>query len=189
MNILLIGNGFDLAHGFPTSYLDFLEFCKMIKAVYTVNDTRHCDDVWKALNLKVEGERLGRLKNKFSELFSMATIESNWKRGNFIRTNTSFDELYDLIEANIWIEYFQKTPMYNKENWIDFESEISKVIQSLDKDMFNDRESVWKLLQISRKRCCRIPKLSLRTRKIEYQRWTSKWSLFPWPVRIMPSTL
>ena len=26
MNILVIGNGFDLAHGLPTSYKDFLEF-------------------------------------------------------------------------------------------------------------------------------------------------------------------
>jgi len=26
MNILVIGNGFDLAHGLPTKYKDFLEF-------------------------------------------------------------------------------------------------------------------------------------------------------------------
>ena len=26
MNILVIGNGFDLAHGLPTRYMDFLEF-------------------------------------------------------------------------------------------------------------------------------------------------------------------
>ena len=33
MNILLIGNGFDLAHGLPTRYTDFLEFIKIMKAV------------------------------------------------------------------------------------------------------------------------------------------------------------
>lgn len=27
MNILLIGNGFDLAHGLPTLYKNFLDFC------------------------------------------------------------------------------------------------------------------------------------------------------------------
>ena len=26
MNILVIGNGFDLAHGLPTKYTDFLDF-------------------------------------------------------------------------------------------------------------------------------------------------------------------
>lgn len=28
MNILVIGNGFDLAHGLPTRYTDFLDFIK-----------------------------------------------------------------------------------------------------------------------------------------------------------------
>jgi len=28
MNILIIGNGFDLAHGLPTKYTDFLEYVK-----------------------------------------------------------------------------------------------------------------------------------------------------------------
>jgi hypothetical protein len=28
MNILILGNGFDLAHGLPTSYIDFLNFCQ-----------------------------------------------------------------------------------------------------------------------------------------------------------------
>lgn len=32
MNILIIGNGFDLAHGLPTRYNDFLEFSKILMA-------------------------------------------------------------------------------------------------------------------------------------------------------------
>lgn len=31
--ILLIGNGFDLAHGLPTSYSYFLDFCDKIKEI------------------------------------------------------------------------------------------------------------------------------------------------------------
>ncbi|MFR2167307.1 MAG: AbiH family protein [Coprococcus sp.] len=31
MNILVLGNGFDLAHGLPTSYKDFLTFCKKLR--------------------------------------------------------------------------------------------------------------------------------------------------------------
>ena len=33
MNILVIGNGFDLAHGLPTKYGDFLEFVKVIRQI------------------------------------------------------------------------------------------------------------------------------------------------------------
>ena len=33
MNIIVIGNGFDLAHGLPTKYTDFLEFVKVLNNV------------------------------------------------------------------------------------------------------------------------------------------------------------
>ncbi len=32
MNILIIGNGFDIAHNLPTKYKDFLKVCRMIKS-------------------------------------------------------------------------------------------------------------------------------------------------------------
>ena len=41
----------------------------------------------------------------------------------------------ELLDNNFWIDYFLQCDMYQKENWIDFESEISKVIQSIDNDM------------------------------------------------------
>lgn len=33
MNILVIGNGFDLAHGLPTKYVDFLEMIQCFKSI------------------------------------------------------------------------------------------------------------------------------------------------------------
>ena len=47
-------------------------------------------------------------------------------------------ELDKLISLNIWIEYFSSNEKYIKENWIDFESEISKVIRSLDNDILKN---------------------------------------------------
>lgn len=35
MNILIIGNGFDLAHNLPTKYTDILEFLRIIKITST----------------------------------------------------------------------------------------------------------------------------------------------------------
>ena len=40
MNILLIGNGFDLAHGLPTQYKNFLDFCIKAKVIFTIIDGR-----------------------------------------------------------------------------------------------------------------------------------------------------
>ena len=38
MKILLLGNGFDLEHKLPTTYRDFLDFCKSVIAIYTSAD-------------------------------------------------------------------------------------------------------------------------------------------------------
>lgn len=45
MDILIIGNGFDLAHGLKTSYKDFLDFCKEQSRTHTpvtYFDYKHC---------------------------------------------------------------------------------------------------------------------------------------------------
>ena len=136
MNILIIGNGFDLAHELPTGYPDFLGFCRMIIAVYAKERNKNADKVWENLGIKLKREiNTERLRMKFLELYSTSIIENDEYRGSIVRTKTFFDELSDDIENNIWIEYFLQNPMYQKENWIDFESEISKVIQSVDEGM------------------------------------------------------
>ena len=33
--LLILGNGFDLAHGLPTTYSDFLEFSKLFNLIFT----------------------------------------------------------------------------------------------------------------------------------------------------------
>lgn len=38
MNILVIGNGFDLAHGLPTKYTDFLGFVERFENLKKFND-------------------------------------------------------------------------------------------------------------------------------------------------------
>lgn len=117
MNILVIGNGFDLAHGLPTKYTDFLEFIKVIKQAVSKDKLSGID--WGNTDIKVQN-LLKSNKGKVQEnLFSNRQM---WK---------------DLINNNIWLKYFQQCNINKKENWIDFESEISEVIQSVDKDMHN----------------------------------------------------
>lgn len=87
MKILLIGNGFDLAHGLKTRYTDFLEFVKEVK---------------------------------------------NSNEGN----DQYLEECKDLINENVWIIYFlnvyEERVKEGKENWIDFEMEISEKIKTMD---------------------------------------------------------
>lgn len=118
MNILVIGNGFDLAHGLPTKYGDFLEWVKVIKQVVKVK----CGETFKDVEW-------GNVNNKIKELIIDRSIYGN--KGIF-----SYEKICnELLNENIWIDYFLQCDMYQKENWIDFESEISRVIQTIDEDM------------------------------------------------------
>lgn len=113
INILLIGNGFDLAHRLPTTYKDFLLFIEVMKQVVnvTTTDDLNCID-WKNINLEIYKLIQSDMGNVKNNIYSQA---DTWK---------------ELIENNFWIEYFLCCQSYIKENWIDFENEISKVIQA-----------------------------------------------------------
>lgn len=118
MNILVIGNGFDLAHGLPTKYGDFLEFVKVIRQVEKIKNGEPLNDVkWENINYKIKEQIIDN--------------EINGKRNSFFGSK----QCRDLLNDNIWVDYFLQCNMYQKENWIDFESEISNVIQSIDRDM------------------------------------------------------
>ena len=118
MNILLIGNGFDLAHGLPTRYTDFLEFVKVIRQVVNVNSPEDLDKIiWGKIHIKIREIIEIKMENTGNGLFSQKAVWEN------------------LIVKNYWIEYFLQCDMYQKENWIDLEREISRVIKSFDKSM------------------------------------------------------
>ena len=104
MNILVIGNGFDLAHGLPTGYTDFLAFCRMIKEVYSVEQNGNADDIWDELGIDLKSEKnTERFKKAFSQLYSIAYSDANGGKGDFVETNTIYDEFYENIKGNTWL--------------------------------------------------------------------------------------
>lgn len=115
MNILVIGNGFDLAHGLPTKYGNFLEFVKVIRQVKNRESLKDVD--WGELNPKIKKQIIDN--------------EMDEKQNTFFGSK----QCKELLNNNIWVDYFLQCNMYQKENWIDFESEISNIIQSIDRDM------------------------------------------------------
>lgn len=152
MNILLIGNGFDLAHGLPTKYKDFLTFVRMIKKIINriviENKIPKNDKEFKKWTDDIKD--LGNVNEKllFATDFSqsISKSESEIRLGirdyiiDFFNTGNMAvrKNLIYCIHKNFWVEYFLQCPMYQKENWIDFESEISVVIQSIDTDIKNN---------------------------------------------------
>lgn len=120
MNILVIGNGFDLAHGLPTRYRDFLEFVEVIRKNDEIGSGASLQNVaWGELDIKVK--EIIILKNMY--------VNTN---GEFSR---QMHKCRKLADKNIWMDYFLQCGMEQKENWIDFESKISSVMQGIGCEM------------------------------------------------------
>lgn len=127
MNVLLLGNGFDLYHKFPTKYCNFL---------HTV------DFLIKHYNTEFEtvGDVFGNVSIQQSDKFIAESYESY----KDIYDNTPLNEeqikkLITLTKNNIWFTYLLKS--FNKDvGWIDFEKEISIVIQTFQ-DLFKNKST------------------------------------------------
>ena len=102
MNILVIGNGFDLAHRLPTKYTDFLQFCKIVLAIFT--DAKSMDEK------TFEGKYLREWKvnkeivKELKDIHYCICICNN--KINYLNEYPYLSELYEMIQQNIWIEYF-----------------------------------------------------------------------------------
>ena len=134
MEILLIGNGFDLEHGLPTIYKFFLDFCKRVEIIYTWNDAKNASgykdthlDKWE-MDESIKDRMFEAFNKRKNKKVEQANVATNYERET---PDEIINELHTLIKDNAWIEYFFKCSSLG-ENWIDFESEISRVIQALD---------------------------------------------------------
>ena len=124
MEILLIGNGFDLEHQLPTTYSQFLDFCRMVE--YIFESTASSYPAFKdrlqtyQANESIKKPMLAALRRR---TFHDAARSPE---------DDLFDELHDCLEDNLWLVHFRRVRSSIGKNWIDFESEISRVIQVLD---------------------------------------------------------
>ena len=117
MNILVIGNGFDIAHGLPTGYKDFLRFTD---AFMEFKKERRV--LGKQVSVK-EDEKEKQLIKYLVDLFNKAEADKATKK--------LVNEIEELIIDNKWLEYFKTINI--AQGWIDFEREISKVVHAFDK--------------------------------------------------------
>ncbi len=125
MNILVIGNGFDLAHGLPTKYGDFLEW--IVDELYFYD---YLNEQGAEITKGVSRPNLYIPNSKFWEKRVSRSVKQH--------------EVWECMDENFWLQYFLNNDLYEKENWIDFEGEIKKVIKLLDSDMF-EQESKYEL--------------------------------------------
>ncbi|MBR3722845.1 MAG: hypothetical protein IKN12_08775 [Selenomonadaceae bacterium] len=130
MNILVVGNGFDLAHNLPTRYSDFLDF--MVLCIKEWGDwnkweMKFLDENWRYYYDHILREIYEHQKNKtVQNLF-----KNNKKRIiDFFKT---VKQLRDFYRNNIMryclYRYESKLSCPEGFNWIDIESELAEFIE------------------------------------------------------------
>ena len=138
--ILILGNGFDLAHGLPTRYSDFLEFCQRVTTIWTYDTTS--TDKMAAISYArkwIEGWNVkDTIRESIIEAFASRKKKpdgyGSWK---IVSDNAELSEIHECLNDNVWYDYLLE--LYKKhcmkgENWIDFESEIRFIIKTVDEN-------------------------------------------------------
>lgn len=193
MNMLIVGNGFDLAHNIKTHYADFLDFITKANYQYdsldkknkidfeTVKKYKTLEDILENVdNYSLNRKEIEHFRTKFPamEAFNEAFKEQNkgvigdnelveiindiFPLENVIngdRWNKDYKKynavLTKFLNENIWLDYFnhiyedryefdkeeEKKEYKVKNGWIDFESEISKVIKIVELDFFYNKKN------------------------------------------------
>lgn len=119
-NILIIGNGFDIYHGLPTRYNDFLFLAENWDCfIEKYNHSTTTGDNYNLIDVRLDN---GCLSNGSLEDFAL-------NKNIFNEANIKY--LNDNIGTNAWIKYFLKIK-FNGKGWVDFEAEIEKVLHDLE---------------------------------------------------------
>ncbi len=93
MNILLIGNGFDMAHKLPTTYSDFLKFVEVMKQILS-GETEASRIDWKDIDFRIE-----------EQIADILLLNSS----GILLQKKKWDKL---IADNCWVEYFLQCQSY-----------------------------------------------------------------------------
>ena len=144
--ILIIGNGFDLAHGLPTRYSDFLEFAKRLMYIYTclrnvTEEEFYKDNIGSWGKKEFTDTASDLLKEKLVVIFRNRKPNDINSSNNLltyipdVHVNERLDLFHEYLIDNIWYNYILDLYISNQikgENWIDFESEIAFIIKTID---------------------------------------------------------
>ena len=118
-DLLIVGNGFDLYHGLPTRYTDFLKFISYWSIFWDNYNGEAKAQVCKPFRVKLSEQ------NEIIEesMRDFASHQGYYKYEHLEFINSHID--------NLWIQYFLKKQL-SSVNWIDFEGEIYNVLKLVE---------------------------------------------------------
>ncbi|MBQ7889705.1 MAG: hypothetical protein IJ356_08080 [Erysipelotrichaceae bacterium] len=117
MNVLLLGNGFDLYHSLPTKYHNFLHTVDFLISHQSQKFNTVADVLGKDSLREIDGY-IDKCYEKHNAAYSKCELDQN-----------KVKRLIQLAIDNYWFKYLNKT--FNKDvGWIDFEKEVAVVLEA-----------------------------------------------------------
>lgn len=139
-NLLIIGNGFDLANNLPTKYGQFMDFAQCFMAIFSDEFKRDEYVYFWRIEIfdRINGNHIDEsqfLNKNIEELIKQYYEKQRHIDGKEFSEEEKLivDNLRKCLDNNIIYDYFCKIRYkIPGDNWIDFESEISFLIRWLD---------------------------------------------------------
>lgn len=153
INILIVGNGFDLAHGLPTKYMDFLHFCRRVQMIWRFGNREQSK---MQQNQSFQKKWLDNWDTAESIKDSIMTAfeKREWKLvmpdWHIELDDKILFEIYESVTDNTWYSYFNhicELKSIKGENWIDFESEIRYILQRIDEKTNNLNDKISEIFE------------------------------------------
>lgn len=113
-----------------TAYNDFLEFAERVIHIFEFPASKSELDYQHSYLDEWDFDFY--IKGMLCEAFVKRMIASDERGEYFEVPGSSLNEVNNLLRDNVWFHYFLTCRFDIGENWIDFETEMSSVIQALD---------------------------------------------------------
>lgn len=143
MNILIVGNGFDLSHYLPTKYEHFISVMQKIEAWSNTSEDMHFDDLF----------------DKEDSFFQKT--KSIYRTNQISIPSSDVNELNKKLAENIWYKFFSHH-LNQIDTWIDFELEFSQALDLVA--IFSEKaEKIYRVYEkVEQRVTSRIPKEEIK---------------------------
>lgn len=159
MNILIVGNGFDLSHYLPTKYDHFMDVMEAIENKntggkapnLTIHTVQEWMDILDDMFLKNKNPDSFKFDMSFNELFlkirDIKFIDKTKEYYLVDKINLSAKDVLKIqyrLELNCWYQYF-KDHVREVKTWIDFENKIDEALRVVARFIENIEEKIEKV--------------------------------------------
>lgn len=139
--LIIVGNGFDLAHGLPTSYRSFINFIwrnfhnlstiPKIKNLFNIQSPFH--DIYTGLTMRFNdyNDFYSKVKDRFDNGDYIFTETFHGKKTFKIYSGQSYSTREPLVYFGFKNNFFELITVQNAENWVDIENTYYEILVSL----------------------------------------------------------